>query len=149
MAEEKKEIPKPLPQISPLTQPFWEAAAARKLVMQRCDACGSFVWCPRPACAECGSDKLEWTQVSGLGHVYSFTVIREVVGRGGRGFEKDIPYVVAWVDLEEGPRFVTNIVGCPVDEVEIGMPVEVIFEEAGEGIFLPKFGPRPDPASPL
>lgn len=142
MAEEKKEIPKPLPQITPLTQRFWEAAAKKSLVVQRCQSCRSFTWCPRPHCAECGSDQLEWAEVSGRGTVYSFTTIREVVGRGSRGFEKEIPFVVAWVDLDEGPRFVTNIVGCPIDKVTIGMAVEVVFEEAGPGIFLPKFRPR-------
>lgn len=139
MAE--KEIPKPLPQITSITQPFWEAAASGRLIIQRCKSCDAFVWCPRPACSECGSDQLAWAPVSGRGTVYSFTVIREVVGRGARGFEKDLPYVVAWIDLEEGPRLVSNLVECPMEKVSIGMVVEVIFEEAGPGIALPKFRP--------
>jgi uncharacterized OB-fold protein len=142
MAEEKREIPKPLPEITPVTQPFWEAVADGKLVMQRCGECHSWVWCPRPACVECGSEKLQWTPLSGRGHVFAFTIIREVVGRALRGFAKDIPYVTAWIDLDEGPRFCSNIVQCPVEKVAIGMPVEVLFEEAGHGIFLPKFRPR-------
>ena len=142
MAEEKKEIPKPLPEITPITQPFWEGAAGGKLLMQRCRDCHSWVWCPRPACVECGSERLEWTPLSGRGLVFAFTVIREVVGRALRGFAKDIPYVTAWIDLEEGPRFCSNIVQCPVEKVEIGMAVEVVFEEAGPGIFLPKFKPQ-------
>ena len=64
-----------------------------------------------------------------------------MTGRALRGFEKDIPYVTAWIDLEEGPRFCSNIVECPIEKVEIGMPVEVVFEEAGPGIYLPKFRP--------
>lgn len=142
MAEEKKEIRKPLPEITPVTQPFWEAAAAKRLVMQRCEDCQSWVWCPRPACVECGSERLGWTPVRGRGEVFAFTVIREVVGRALRGFEKDIPYVAAWIDLEEGPRLCSNIIGCAIEKVEIGMPVEVVFEEAGPGIYLPKFRPR-------
>lgn len=141
MAEPLREIPKPLPEITPVTQPFWEAAAKGKLVMQRCGDCRSWVWCPRPACIECGSDKLQWTPLSGRGHVFAFTVIREVVGRALRGFANDIPYVTAWIDLEEGPRICSNIVQCPIEKVEIGMAVEVVFEEAGPGIFLPKFRP--------
>jgi len=141
MAEANKEIPKPLPEITPVTQPFWEGAAGGKLLMQRCSDCHSWVWCPRPACVECGSEQLEWTPLSGRGRVFAFTVIREVVGRALRGFAKDIPYVTAWIDLEEGPRFCSNIVHCPIEKVAIGMAVEVVFEEAGPGIFLPKFQP--------
>jgi uncharacterized OB-fold protein len=85
---------------------------------------------------------LEWTQLSGRGEVFAFTVIREVVGRALRGFASDIPYVTAWIDLEEGPRICSNIVGCPIEKVTIGMSVEVVFQEAAEGIYLPKFRPR-------
>ena len=142
MAENKHESSKPLPEITPVTQPFWEAAAKGKLVLQRCKSCGELIWCPRSFCAECGGDELEWTPVSGRGTVYSFTVIREVVSRGARGFEKEIPYIVAWIDLDEGPRLVSNLVDCPLERAEIGIAVEVFFEEAGRGIFLPKFKPR-------
>lgn len=128
--------------MTPVTQPFWDAAAKGKLLMQRCRDCSSWIWCPRPACVECGSDKLEWTPLTGRGQIFAFTVIREVVGRALRGFAKDIPYVTAWIDLEEGPRFCSNIIQCPIEKVAIGMPVEVVFEEAGEGIFLPKFRPQ-------
>ncbi len=143
MAEEKRQIPKPLPQITPLTQPFWDGAKAGKLVMPRCKDCQSWVWCPRPVCGECGSDQLEWTQLSGRGKVFAFTVIREVVGRALRGFAPDIPYVTAWIDLDEGPRFCSNIIGCPIEDVKIDMDVEVVFEDAGHGITLPKFRSRP------
>ncbi|MFQ5683785.1 MAG: Zn-ribbon domain-containing OB-fold protein [Candidatus Binatia bacterium] len=142
MAEPAEAIKKPLPEITPITRPFWKAAAKGTLVVQRCKDCGSWVWCPRPACVECGSDNVEWLPVSGRGTVFAFTVIREAVGRALRGFTKDIPYVTAWIDLEEGPRLCSNIVGCPMEKVEIGMSVEVVFEEAGLGLFLPKFKPR-------
>lgn len=142
MAEPIKKIPKPLPEITPVTRPFWEAAANGKLVMQRCNDCQSWVWCPRPACVECGSEKLVWAPVSGRGSVFAFTVIREVIGRALRGFEKDIPYVTAWIELEEGPRICSNVIGCPIDKVKIDMEVDVIFEKAGPEIFLPKFKPR-------
>jgi uncharacterized OB-fold protein len=142
MTEPTREIPKPLPEITPVTRPFWEAAANGKLVMQRCGACQSWIWCPRPACFECGSEKLVWTPVSGRGRIFAFTVIREVIGRALRGFEKDIPYVAAWINLEEGPRICSNVIGCPADKVKIGMEVDVTFEKAGPDIFLPKFKPR-------
>ncbi|MBI4529713.1 MAG: OB-fold domain-containing protein [Deltaproteobacteria bacterium] len=141
MATPEREIRKPLPEITPVTQPFWEAAAKGKLVMQRCSACRSWIWCPRPACVECGSENLRWTPLSGHGKVFAFTVIREVVGRALRGFARDIPYVTAWIDLDEGPRFCSNVVECSADQVAIGMDVEVVFEEARQGVFLPKFRP--------
>lgn len=142
MAEAQREIPKPLPEITPVTRPFWDAAAAGKLVMQRCADCRSWIWCPRPVCVECGGEKLEWTPLSGRGEIFAFTVIREVVGRALRGFAPDIPYVTAWIDLEEGPRICSNVVQCPIENVAIGMAVQVLFEDAGNGIFLPKFKPR-------
>jgi uncharacterized OB-fold protein len=142
MSKDSREIKKPLPQVTPLNHPFWDGAKAGKLVMQRCKDCQSWVWCPRPVCGECGSDHLEWTELSGRGKIFAFTVIREVVGRALRGFAPDIPYVTAWVDLDEGPRFCSNIVGCPIESVHIDMPVEVVFHDTGEGITLPKFKPR-------
>jgi uncharacterized OB-fold protein len=96
----------------------------------------------RPSCFECGSERLAWTPMSGKGEVYSFTVIRQVVGRAAsKAFEPDIPYVIAWVDLEEGPRMITNVVGCGVEDVKLGMKVSVVFEQQSPEIWLPKFKP--------
>ena len=142
MAEAAREIKKPLPQITPLNEPFWNGAKNGKLIMQRCQDCQAWVWCPRPVCGECGGANLQWRELSGRGTVFAFTVIREVVGRALRGFAPDIPYVTAWIDLDEGPRFCSNIIGCPIEDVRIGMPVEVVFEPAAEGITLPKFKPQ-------
>ena len=142
MAEPLREIKKPLPEITPITKPFWDATTKGKLVMQRCSDCQSWVWCPRPACVECGGDHLDWTPLSGRGHVFAFTVIREVAGRALGGFEKDIPYVTAWIDLDEGPRLCSNVIGCPIEKVRIGMEVEVVFQKVSLGISLPKFKPR-------
>jgi uncharacterized OB-fold protein len=78
--------------------------------------------------------------MSGRGEVYSFTVIRQIAGRAAsQAFQSDIPYVVAWVDLDEGPRMITNIIGCPVENVAIGMKVAVVFEQASNDVWLPKF----------
>jgi len=79
--------------------------------------------------------------MSGRGMVFSFTIVREVTERRGRGFVNDIPYIIAWIDLEEGPRFCSNVVDCPIDKITIDMPVEVVFEGAGSDISLPKFRP--------
>ncbi len=135
-------LKKPLPAITTEAKPFWDAAAQNKLVVQRCLNCHAYVWTPRPACYECGNEELEWKDVSGKGTVYSFTVIRQVVGRAAsKAFEPDVPYVVAWVDLEEGPRMISNVIGCPVEDVKIGMKVSVVFEQQSPEIWLPKFKP--------
>ena len=136
------DVSKPLPAITTEAKPFWDAALQNKLVMQRCNDCKAWIWTPRPLCNECGSERIEWTPMSGKGSVYSFTVIRQVVGRAAsKAFEPDIPYVVAWVDLYEGPRMITNIVGCRVEEVNLGMKVSVVFDKASDEIWLPKFKP--------
>ncbi len=136
------DVRKPLPAITPEAKPFWDAAAQQKLMIQRCKACNAWVWTPRPSCNECGSENIDWTQMSGRGEVYSFTVIRQIVGRAASpAFQKDVPYVVAWVDLDEGPRMITNIVGCAVEEVKLGMKVTVQFEQAADDVWLPKFRP--------
>jgi uncharacterized OB-fold protein len=133
---------KPLPRINSVTAPFWAAAAEHRLRMPRCKACTAFVWPARPSCGECGGEHFDWTDLSGRGRVYSFTVIRQIVGGpAAKAFEPDIPYVVAWIDLDEGPRFTSNIVGCPIEAVNIGMAVEVTFDQASPDIWLPKFKP--------
>ena len=133
---------RPLPLVDAVTRPFWEAAANKRLIVQRCSSCHAYVWTPRPTCGECGDDKLEWTAMSGRGKVYSYTVIRQVVGHAAsRVFGRDIPYVVAWVDLEEGPRFISNLVDCDIESMAIGMDVTVVFEQASPDIWLPKFRP--------
>ena len=137
------DLQKPLPTITSEARPFWEGAAKQKLLMQRCIDCTAYIWTPRPSCFECGSENIQWQELSGLGGVYSFTVIRQVVGRAAsHAFEKDIPYVVAWIDLDEGPRMITNVIGCPVDAVNIGMKVSVVFEQQSPEVWLPKFKPQ-------
>ena len=136
------DVRKPLPAITNEAKTFWDNAAQQKLTIQRCQACQAWVWTPKPLCNECGSGKVVWTPMSGKGEVYSFTVIRQVVGRAAsKSFEPDIPYVIAWVDLAEGPRLITNIIGCPVEKVELGMKVTVQFDKASEKVWLPKFKP--------
>ena len=141
MAEQNKKNGKPLPEMTPVTQPSWTAAVEQTLALQRCQTCQAWVWCPRPSCTTCGSVHLEWTEVSGRGVVYTFTIIRQVVGRVARAFEPDIPYIVAWIDLDEGPRICSNIVNCPIEQVTIGMPVQVFFDKVSADVALPKFTP--------
>ena len=130
-------LPAPEPAISAEARPFWEAAAAGRLALPHCTRCDTVVWYPRAHCPECGGGVV-WQEASGGGAVYSFTVIR----RGGTGPYADAsPYVVAYVELDEGPRVMTNIVDCDVDEVAIGDRVRVVFAPAGDGAALVRFRP--------
>ncbi|GBC69161.1 hypothetical protein HRbin01_00854 [archaeon HR01] len=131
---------KPLPEITSLTRPLWEGAKRGELLLQRCRRCGKHQWYPRPSCHKCGSLDLEWVKSSGMGTVYSFTVIRRVVGNAPE-FSSDIPFVVAEIDLDEGVRVYSNVVGVKPEEVSVGMRVRVFFEEAGPEISLFKFRP--------
>lgn len=117
--------------------PFWEAAAQGRLVLPRCRSCGTVIWYPRAFCPQCHtSSGVEWIAASGRGTVYSFTVSH----RGMGPYAQHAPYVVAYVELEEGPRVLTNIVGADLEALRIGDPVEVVFQPAGDAK-VPRFRP--------
>lgn len=120
---------RPRPRPSRWGAPFWEAAHRRELVLQRCRGCERHVFYPRLNCPHCGSLDLEWVRGSGEGTVYSFTIARRLTHRA---FADQVPYVVAIVELAEGPRLTTNIVGCDPDDVRCGMPVRVQFEDVDD-----------------
>ncbi|HEX2172107.1 MAG TPA: Zn-ribbon domain-containing OB-fold protein [Dehalococcoidia bacterium] len=130
--------PKPLPKPSDLTRPFWEAAKRHELLIQRCSACGRYVFYPRPICDNCLSPDLQWTRVSGKGRVYSYTVIRQAASKR---FAPDVPYLFAIVELAEGPRMATNLVDCPLERARVGLPVEVFFDDVTDEYALVKFRP--------
>jgi uncharacterized OB-fold protein len=129
---------KPLPQPTPISKPFWEAARRHVLSIQCCGKCGKYVFYPRSLCPHCGGGELAWTEVSGRGEVYSFTVARRPTMFA---FQDEVPYVIAIVELEEGPRMTTNIVGCDPDSVRVGMRVEAVFDDVSDEIALVKFRP--------
>lgn len=120
---------RPLPNPTPLTRPFWDGARRRELCIQRCRACRSFVFYPRYFCTVCGSDALEWVQASGRGTVFTYTVARRPTHEA---FADRVPYVIAVVELEEGPKLTTNIVGVDPEQVAIGMPVHATFDDVGD-----------------
>lgn len=119
---------------------FWEAAAEGRLLVQECGSCGHRQLYPGPVCRACHAEAPGWIDAEGTGEVHSYTVIRRATEH--RAFEPAIPYVVASVELPEGPRMLTNVVGCDVEDVEVGMPVVVEFEPLGEGVAIPVFRPR-------
>jgi uncharacterized OB-fold protein len=131
---------RPIPPTSELTAPYWDAARRGELVVQRCEACEARPFPPRARCPRCGADTLAWAPVSGHGTVYSFTVAHRAPHPV---FAAQLPLVVAIVELAEGPRLVTNVVGCDPAEVAVGMAVEVCFEPIDDSeMSLPVFTPR-------
>lgn len=123
------------------TKPFWDGCADGKLLLQRCGNCDVYRHPPSPTCPHCLSAAHDWVPASGRGTVYTFTVVREA----RRGWEALIPYVLAVVALEEGPRILTNLAGIEPEKVAIGMPVEVNFAELDGTTKLPLFRPQPQP----
>ena len=103
---------KPLPQPGAITAPFWRAAKEHRLSIQRCTACLGHIFYPRAICPHCGGADLTWVDASGRGTVYSYTVARRATMYP---FTADVPYVIAIVELAEGPRMTTSVVGCGVD----------------------------------
>lgn len=135
---DRTDLPAPAPLVNPETKPFWDATAEGRLLLPRCDGCQQLIWYPRAICPSCHHASTTWEELSGRGTVYSFTVTRKGQGR----WASAAPYVVAYVELDEGPRLLTNVVDCDPDAVHIGQPVEVAFADTGEGTALPRFRPR-------
>jgi uncharacterized OB-fold protein len=126
---------RPQPEIDAESRPYWEGAARSELRYQRCTACGRAVFYPRAVCPHCHADTLTWQVSRGLGTVYTYTVARRPAGPA---FEGRVPLVIALVDLDEGYRMMSNVVGDP-GAVRIGARVRVAFEPLGEGTALPVF----------
>ena len=131
---------KPLPAISSLSQPYWDGLRRHELRLQRCDACATTWYPPAPLCPRCWSRKFTWSKLSGRGRVNSWVVFHQAYFRG---FESEVPYNVAEVELDEGPRLLTNLVGVANADIHAGMPVEIVFEEATGEVTLAKFRPVP------
>ena len=141
---EPKPYPKPLPRIDAESKGFWEACQRHELYLQRCRACAALRYYPRALCPSCLSDEIEWVLSSGRGSVYTYSVTHQ---NQAPGFRDEVPYVIAYVQLDEGVRLLTNLMGCAPDDVRIGMPVEVVFDDVTPTVTLPKF--KPVPPKPL
>jgi uncharacterized OB-fold protein len=116
---------RPQPGTDTLSEVFWDACRRGELLIQRCPACGHRQFYPRLLCTACGATP-EWETTAGRGTVYTFTVIRQ---NYAKPFRELLPYVVAMVELDEGPRIMGNVTGCEVDDMTVGLPVEVWFDE--------------------
>jgi uncharacterized OB-fold protein len=121
----------PAPPVSPETKPFWDAAAAGRLLLKRCEACREPHYYPRAICPFCGSDRTTWLEASGGGAIYSYSVFRRA----------PVPYAIAYVTLDEGPTMMTNIVDADLDALRIGQRVRVRFTPTDGGPPVPTFAP--------
>ncbi len=129
---------KPVPAPTNDSRAFWSNCSHNNLVVQRCRECGTAQYYPRNVCASCGSSDIQWVESAGKGTVYSYTVVHRAPSAA---FSKDVPYVLAIIELAEGPRMMSNIVDCDPGEVSIGMDVEVGFEIRADNVGVPVFKP--------
>ena len=129
---------KPKPRPAPESLPYWQAAKEHRLALPKCEDCDKFWFPPSRACPHCLSMNVSFQTVSGRGKVFSFVTFHRVYRPA---FAQDVPYVVALVELEEGPRLLTNILGISHEDVRCEMPVEVVFDDYDDEISIPKFRP--------
>jgi uncharacterized OB-fold protein len=131
---------RPLPAVDPVSKEYWDAAARGELLYQECPSCGHRQHYPRAVCTNCAATP-EYRTAAGTGTIHTFTIVRQT---GAAPFKDWVPYPVAMVELDEGPRILGNVVGVGVDDVKIGQRVQVKFGDAGEGVFLPFWEPASD-----
>ena len=131
--------PRRLPNLTPETERFWKAAGDQTLLLRNCESCGLTYHYPRNHCPDCLSDDVIWQEAEGTGEVYSYSVTEQVSDPP----VDELPLVVAYVELTEGPRLLTNIVDCDPDAVTVGLDVSVDFRQSQDGsLGIPVFSPR-------
>jgi hypothetical protein len=128
----------PPPLADAITLPFWQAAAEHRLVVQRCTSCEHTRHPPAPLCPECRSTESDWDQLPGRGEVYSYTAVHRPVAA-----DQTLPFIIAVIALEDsgGLRMISNLVDVDPEELEIGMPVELVWEDMSEELAMPRFRP--------
>jgi uncharacterized OB-fold protein len=132
------EVSREPPSRSELAAPYWEGAAEGRMMIQHCDDCEAAIFPPRPLCPKCWSESVSWREASGQARIESFSIVHRAPNET---FAPEVPYVVALVLLDEGPRMMTNIVGCPPEDVAIDMRVRAVFTQY-DGFVLPQFEPE-------
>jgi uncharacterized OB-fold protein len=132
-------VAKPVPSVTPDMAQFFEGARRGQLMVQKCAKCGELRFPPHEICTRCLGTGAAWVAVSGRGEVYSFNIMHQVYHPG---FATEVPYAVVVVKLDEGVKFVSNLVGVKPADIKCGMPVEVTFEKLSDQVMLPKFRPR-------
>ncbi len=127
-----------LPTIEPESQPYWDAAAEGKLLLRSCSDCGAVHHYPRPFCPACWSENVEWVEASGKGTLYTWST---VFVNDMYPFRERLPYIAAVVDLEEGPRMMTNVIDAAPEDLSVGMALQVTFRAVTDAITAPVFRP--------
>jgi uncharacterized protein len=126
------------PEITELHAPFWDALRRHELLVHQCAACGRLRFIPSELCPACHSSDAVWTAVSGRGTVYTFTVVHRAPTPV---YQADAPYAIAYVELDEGPRVPARLVDVAPEDVEVGMPVTVVFDDVDDELTLYRFRP--------
>jgi uncharacterized protein len=135
------ELERPLPHpMTPEAKPYWDGLRQQKLMLPRCRACGRAFFYPRVLCPRCHAPDIEWVQSSGRGRLHSFGIVYQTISKA---FKVKAPYVLAMVELEEGPRLMSNLINIVPDprRIRCDMPVEVVFERLTDEVTLPLFQP--------
>lgn len=127
---------RPIPTPDAASQAFFDGAKEGKLMLRYCPNCSRWLAPASDACDECFSDQLDWKQASGNGEIYTFGIMHQVLHPG---FKDEVPYNVVQVELAEGPRIMSNIVGTPNDQIKVGMKVQVYFDKLSDEVTVPKF----------
>lgn len=126
----------PVPDLE--TTPYWDALGAGRLLIKRCADCGDAHFYPRPFCPHCWGEQVDWEEASGHATLYTWSVVHS---NDLPPFPGRVPYVAAIVDLAEGPRMMTNVEDCDVDQLEVGMQLRVQLRDIGDGVTIPVFVP--------
>lgn len=130
---------KPVPRLTPDNRPFWDGCREHRIMLPTCRHCNQPHWPPGPVCPFCFSDELYWKQASGCGIVSSWVIVHKA---WLPAFEADLPYNAVQVELEEGVRLTSNIVGVTNDAIQVGMTVQAVFDDVTPEVTLPRFRPR-------
>ena len=137
------ELERPLPQpITPETKPFWDGLREQKLMLPKCNDCARVFFYPRIVCPHCQSRNVGWIQGSGRGKLHSFEIAYQTISRA---FKVKPPYVLAMIELEEGPRMLSNLIDIEPDprKIRCDMPVEIVYQKLTDEVTLPLFRPAP------
>src|ERR1051326_3972833 len=129
---------KPIPVPDAISAPFFDGARDGRLMLQHCTGCDRWSFPVRERCPHCFAARLTWRQASGRGTLYTFAIMHQVMNPG---FASSVPYNVAQIDLAEGVRMVSNVIGIENKDLRIGMALEAVFEDVGDTVRLPKFRP--------
>ena len=129
---------KPLPQVTPTTQPYWDALKEEIVKIQYCESCGTHIFYPRSHCPSCLSPKLDWREISGKGTLHTFTVTSQPTAPH---FADEVPQLLAMVDLDVGVRMTSTLKNVEPSEIKVGMSLKPYFDHMKEGITLLRFQP--------